>query len=1303
MELVSKSVHIEKLCNKDQWDDWKFCVRLALIGANAFDVVDGSLVSNSENAAQFHKKDNNAQVIIGTSLGPGFIKHVKHCTTAKAMWDTLLGICEKKDNVRKARVQALFWNFKIEATEDIVDVISRLNDVVAQLSGHGDVKTDEDRVIRLIGALPAQYRSFCSAWESTPEKERTYANLTERLITEQERRGLGHKDEEKRTEALFAGQRTCSCRCVCGARSSVPKEKYPNKKPPQKKQVRCYGCKELGHIKVNCPAAKKKRRERHLSVDSSEALSCVTDGQCSGGWILDTGASHHICPDESRFTNYCKFDEKRKVVTAGGELIWAVGQGNVQVMAHDGIDWRKRVLVGALHVPGSKFNLFSLSQCVDKGCKMTAGDSDCVITRGNVNVAIGVRRGNLFELKFKYQAEAVANVAVKLSEWHRRLGHQGNQHVEKILRKCGVDYVKDEVKCVSCIKGKADRIPFPKRDKRAKSCGEYVHADLCGPMDVESLGGARYYLLIKDEFSHFRFLYTLKKKSEAAEKIMDYVTMVERQQQVTLKVLRTDNGGEFVNKVLGDFLMKKGIIHQTTIPYTPQQNGCVERENRTVMNAVRTMLDDSGLGKELWAEAANMAVYLLNMTGTSAVASTTPYELWSGECSVRVDDMRAFGSRVYVHIAKEERKKLDLKANECVYVGPGINKKGFRCFDKNTRVVVTVRNVTFVEQEYVRVDIPSTSTDVRADDEPVKPKSSVRREKDNNLCDVTVSNIIEGRLRNRGESGFDLSEQSDEQSDNDPDYEDAEDSGSDDESMVLLTVGADEPTSYSEASKGHEAVHWKAAMMEEIESLERNGTWTLVNDDHRQKIVDNRWVFKKKLNSEGVVVRYKARLVARGFSQIEGVDYYETFSPVMRMQTFRIMLVIAAARKLKIRFFDVTSAFLNGRLEEKVLMRQPDGFSDNTGRVCLLRRSLYGLKQASRCWNRKFVHVIGQFGLKQSKNDPCVFVRARTEDVGELILGIYVDDGLIIAEDEKEIEELLHHLMQHFNLKTHGGDQFLGMEVKMEEGHIALGQRAFAERIVRQYHMADSFPVSTPFNPNRSLVSSSSHSSAVPVTFPYRQAVGSLNYLAVATRPDIAYAVGVAARFLANPDAAAVNLVKDIIRYVKGTVAYELRFEEGEITLDGYCDADYAGCPRTRRSTSGQIFMVAGGSVSWRSKRQPTVAQSTAEAEYVAAAEACKELVWLKRLLKEMAGMASTPVLWIDNKSAVFMTNNPGLHQFAKHIEIRYHYIREMVARKRLITEHVKSDEQLADALTKPLNGIKIRRFCSEIKLKAKL
>ena len=277
-------------------------------------------------------------------------------------------------------------------------------------------------------------------------------------------------------------------------------------------------------------------------------------------------------------------------------------------------------------------------------------------------------------------------------------------------------------------------------------------------------------------------------------------------------------------------------------------------------------------------------------------------------------------------------------------------------------------------------------------------------------------------------------------------------------------------------------------------------------------------------------------------------------------------------------------------------MRQPEGFSDDTARVCLLRRSLYGLKQASRCWNQRFVDEIGKFGLKQSLNDSYIFVRDHKREI--LILGIYVDDGVVISSNQEEADELIAHLERSFEVTTSTG-QFLGMKVTREEnGDVVLSQKAYTGRVLRRFRMQDSCPVSTPLDRSQSVCSSNSSERAEQ--FPYREAVGCLNFLAVVTRPDIAYAVGVAGRSLQHPGPADVRLVKRILRYLKGTMDYELRYKAGgDVTLVGYSDADYAGDPMTRKSTSGALFQLAGGAVHWTSRRQRIVALSTAEAEYI--------------------------------------------------------------------------------------------------------
>lgn len=485
---------------------------------------------------------------------------------------------------------------------------------------------------------------------------------------------------------------------------------------------------------------------------------------------------------------------------------------------------------------------------------------------------------------------------------------------------------------------------------------------------------------------------------------------------------------------------------------------------------------------------------------------------------------------------------------------------------------------------------------------------------------------------------------------------------------------------YEEAINSDNAENWRIAMREEMQSLCDNNTYVLVEKPDRKRIIQNRWVFQLKTNPESRETRYKARLVIKGCSQREGVDYFETFSPVACFETVRTVLSVAGCEKLHLRQFDIKTAFLYGNIDEEIYMQQPKGFEDGTFRVCKLLKSLYGLKQAPRKWSEHFTNFLTECELQESDADPCLFYRVK--DGGKFLLVLWVDDGLIAASHETEINYFLSKLESNFKATiTIDVKVFLGIEIlRLKDGSIFLSQSHYIQKILNRFKMIDANTVSTPID----IGWNEKDLNEIELQIPYREAVGHLMYLQTVTRPDIAFAVNVASRALEKPTKEHWRLVKRIMRYVKGTGYVGLHYKTAG-TFECYSDADFAGDKETRKSTNGIVCKLGDAAIIWQSKKQHSVALSTTEAEYVSAANAAKEIVWLTRLLKEINVYNERNTLYIDNMNAIKLIKNREFHQRSKHIDVRYHFVRDLYEKGVIDIKYVRSEEQCADILTKPL------------------
>ena len=518
------------------------------------------------------------------------------------------------------------------------------------------------------------------------------------------------------------------------------------------------------------------------------------------------------------------------------------------------------------------------------------------------------------------------------------------------------------------------------------------------------------------------------------------------------------------------------------------------------------------------------------------------------------------------------------------------------------------------------------------------------------------------------------------------------------EAYSELPITGNQYITYEDARKSAEWPEWEKAIRAELDQLKNMGTWELVEKPPNAIPIANKWVLLKKYNKQGELVKYKARLVAKGCSQRPGYDYNETYSPVVRLETIRAILALVPSMGLQVRQMDVKGAYLNGMLDELVYMRQPQGYGDKTGRVCRLRKTLYGLKQSGRGWNIYFDGELRKLEFQPLISDPCAYVRRRGGDLE--IVTVWVDDLLLFTNAEGVMVKLQHELKGIFDLTDLGEpNKIVGIEIALREGSLTISQKQYIENLLKVHGLENVTPVKAPMDSKLHLVpnpegTNGNRSNA------FASIIGSLQYLATATRPDIAYAVNRLSAFTANPSMVHYSAMKRILRYLAGTKDYGITYYGKPTYLQdkdffyGYADASFANQDEGR-STSGYVFISFGGAITWGSKKQTVIALSTTEAEYVALSEAGREAVWLLGLYQELGFQQRAALLMGDNDGSLTLAVNPKFHRRTKHIQLRYHWIREKVRSGTIDLMDVRDPQNHADELTKALSPDKHERHAN--------
>ncbi|CDO77187.1 hypothetical protein BN946_scf184705.g12 [Trametes cinnabarina] len=518
-----------------------------------------------------------------------------------------------------------------------------------------------------------------------------------------------------------------------------------------------------------------------------------------------------------------------------------------------------------------------------------------------------------------------------------------------------------------------------------------------------------------------------------------------------------------------------------------------------------------------------------------------------------------------------------------------------------------------------------------------------------------------------------------------------------------------DPRSLAEAKCRPEWPRWEEAMEEELRALEAHKTWRLEKPPPNANVVSCRWVFHAKKDASGNVYRYRARLVARGFSQVPGVDFFDTYAPVAKTASIHIALAFAACHDFEVHQVDVKSTYLNGEFEEGevIYMAIPPGSNMTNDKMLALRllRPLYGLRQSARHWHKKLLRVLrDKLRMSQSDVDQAVFYCLEGTDI--IVIVVHVDDLTIVAATVALIAEVKTKLRKAFDISDEGEVHWiLGFAVERDRPNrrLSLSQTAYIKSIVRRFGLEDAKPVSTPMDPHAALSVAQSPSTPAEIgamrDVPYREAVGSLMYASLGTRPDITYAVSILSRFSDNPGHAHWVAVHRVLRYLNGTKHLKLTYGATSLDLVGYSDAD-GSMHKDRKAISGYAFLIDGGAVSWSSKRQELISLSTTESEYVAVTHAAKEALWLRLLIGQVFAPFVDPLtLYSDNQSAIALARDNQYHARIKHIDIRFHFIRWVIEDKKLCLVYCPTDDMVADVLTKALPSPKVKHFAAALGL----
>ena len=1250
---------------------------------------------------------------------------VKGCKTkeyedgnAAVAWERLKKKYQPTSAPSLVKLECTFRKSVLKEKEDPGEWITQLEEMRMQLEEMGSVLSDDQFFIHILNNVTEDYALQVALLETrvgSTSEPLTIDEVREKLDLQYERlnnkRGEGNEEIDSE-QALLTGQFKGKCR-NCGKVGHKAANCFLKKGKQDDKSVVCFYCKKPGHMKSDCFKLKRKQEEKGSNKDTADVvlISLASSNFSAHTWVGDSGASGHYCNSLEGMFDITSIDEEIKVGNGKTMKATKIGKLKCKVVQEDGSSCEV-TLTDVRFVPELWVNLFSIGKVLSKGFQLGNDGIKIHVSKNDFRLCfdkvIKTRTGYVLGVDMIPLAPEVAAYAhaskskFEVNKLHQVFGHCGEECLRLTAKAYNWDLTGKLDACVDCAVGKARQKNVNKSwTGGSKIPGERLFVDISS-IKSESYGGAKFWALIVDDYTDFCWSFFLKKKSDLKCKVVDVINELKAMER-PVSFVRCDDAGE--NKSLEQLCksLNMKVQFEFSGPRTPQRNGRVERKFQTLFGRVRSMLNGAGIKEKvrdgIWAECAQLATHYGNILVTRE-RSVSPHMSLFGKTPRCLNDLKIFGEMGVVTTKNNIQGKLEDRGKVCMFVGypPSHACDVYKMFNLETKRIILSRDITWLKKTYGEWNlkgqaVENTIEDEDSDLESTKTEKESAGEEVYGVEETQVNQKVLKEMR-KLQGWFNPSA-----------TKFVEELPSQQAGRELILDQVDfafttmddyvEPKSFEEAwnhPDESQRQKWRDAIHKEFKDMNNRGVWKHVKKADvptGRRCVKNKWVFTVKRN--GI---FRARLVACGYSQVPGIDFGESFAPVVNDITFRILFVAMIVWGLKARIIDVETAFLHGDLEEEIYMDIPKGLNAEEDECLLLLKTIYGLVQAARQFYKKLVESLVSCGFSGGHVDPCLWIK--WGPLGVVLIAIYVDDCLAIG-DEAALDEVIENLKEFgFQLKVVNDlVDYLSCRIIQEEGKIWILQPHLLKHLEQKFgeEVSGLQEYSTPGTPRFRVVRPKEEMDKIESELQtrYRSGIGMLLFLVKHSRPDIANVVRELSKCADGATPAAYKELMRVIKFVLDTKNHALKIEpkmdEEEWDLVVYSDSDWAGDPDNRISITGFIVYLLGVPICWRSKGQKGATLSSSEAEYVALSEAAKEIKFVYYILRSLSIDVKMPiVVRVDNVGAIFMAENVSTSVRTRHVDTRYHFVREMIVDGFIKIVFVRTIDNDADVFTKNVN-----------------